>query len=324
MKKFLIATTALVATAGVAAAEVTLSGNGRMGVTYNQNEVLGGKSALNFSSRIRVVFTLSGETDGGLQFGGSFRADNAGAGGAKDGLAGNVYISGAFGQLAMGDTLGAAEEVIGDLPEVGFQDLSSTTGLPSGAFKDRLAIGQNDISYLTGDNGGANVLGTATGPNALYTYSTGALKFALSMNDGRNGAATDAQDFALGVKYTMDAYSVALAYEVSKPVVGASAKHLIIGGEATFADTTVKAFYGDGSGIINGFKQYGLGVTSKFDAITAKAYIKKQEFGAADVLSWGLGGEYSLGGGATLAGGIADNDLPGSKMVADFGVKFAF
>lgn len=314
MKKILIATTALVATAGVAAAEVAVSGNGRMGVVYSQADALNAKGTLNFSSRIRVVFTLSGETDGGLQFGGSFRADNAA--GAATGNAGNVYISGAFGKLAMGDVVGAAEEVIGDLPEVGFSDISSTTSLGNA-----LAIGENDITYITGDNGGA-----ISGTNALYTYSTGALSFALSMNDGKAGVVSTTQEYAVGFKYSMDAYSVALAYEVSDPAGGgAAAKHLILGAEGTFGDTTVKGFYGDGSGSINGFKQYGIGVTSKFDAITVKGYVKKQDFGGGvDVTSWGLGGEYSLGGGASVAGGLVDNDLPGSKVVADFGLKFTF
>ncbi|RUS59663.1 porin [Pseudorhodobacter sp. E13] len=316
MKKILIATTALVATAGVAAAEVAVSGNGRMGVVYDGAD-------LNFSSRIRVVFTLSGETDGGLQFGGSFRADNAT--GAATGNAGNVYISGAFGKLAMGDVVGAAEEVIGDLPEIGFQDVAN-----------------NDVSYLTGDNGGS-----VSGTNALYTYSAGALSFALSMNDGKQAAVPagfalntttgviapvaavgvdTANEVAVGVKYSMDAYSVALAHEVSKPVVGGARKHTIIGATGTFADTTVMAFYGAMSGgTLPKQKQYGIGVTSKFDAITVKGFVRNDKTtGLKAVTSWGLGGEYSLGGGASVAGGLADNNVPGSKVKADFGLKFTF
>lgn len=330
MKKFLIATTALVATAGVAAAEVTLSGDARMGVVYDGGNYLNhlgdDKATLNFNSRVRVKFTLSGETDGGLQFGGSFRTHQAI--GAANGVNGEVYISGAFGRLAMGDTVGAAEELIGDLPEIGYSDVASFGG------------GDNDIGYITGDNNGNLILATGnTGPNALYTYSTGALKFALSMNDGRTTFGTttlgSAQDYALGASYTMDAYTVALAYEVSDPAVGNSAKHLILGGDATFGDTVVKAFYGDGSGTLNGFTQYGLGVTSKFDAITVKAFIRKDEvdlgsaanvnhFAAGKVTTWGLGGEYSLGGGATVAGGLTDNDFAGSKVRGDLGIKFAF
>ncbi len=305
MKKLLIATTALVATAGVAAAEVKLSGNGRMGVVYNGED-------LNFSSRIRVVFTASGETDGGLSFGGSFRADNAGTTdstirGAQNGGAGFIFISGAFGRLEMGDVVGAAEKVVGNLPEIGFSDISGA---------------ENDISYLTGDGA---LLGV-NNPLALYTYTTGGLTFALSFNDGHvaQSSVDDVQDYALGVKYAFGDYSVALGYEVSKTPGFASDKHLILGADAKFGTTTVQVFYGDGSGGISGFKQYGIGVTSVFDALTVKGYIRKTEVGAADVTAWGIGADYSLGGGATLAGGIVDNDLPGSDPRADFGIKFTF
>ena len=45
MKKVLFATTALVATAGVAAADVTLSGSGRFGVVYNSGRNATGTAA---------------------------------------------------------------------------------------------------------------------------------------------------------------------------------------------------------------------------------------------------------------------------------------
>ena len=71
MKKLLLATTALTLSAGVAAADpVSLSGDARMGLVYDGDDV-------KMTSRARVAFTLSGETDGGLAFGAGFRADNA-------------------------------------------------------------------------------------------------------------------------------------------------------------------------------------------------------------------------------------------------------
>ena len=74
MKNFLLATTILVASAGFAVAEITLSGDARMGIVDN-----GGVDGAVFSSRARVSFNMAGETDGGLAFGASFRADNAAA-----------------------------------------------------------------------------------------------------------------------------------------------------------------------------------------------------------------------------------------------------
>ena len=326
MKKVLLATTVLAMTATVAAAEVAVTGNARMGVVYNGDSA---SDKLQFANRIRVIFTMSGETDSGLAFGASVRADQA-SGASTGGNGGSVFVSGAFGKLAMGDVVGAAEAVVGDLPEVGFQDLSG--GLDAGASDD-------DITFITGDG---EVYQSTRNPGALYTYSTGGLTFALGLNDGAtNGTsiytpdANGTQAYSVGAKYAVDAYSVSLGYEVADPAVGTSAKHLIIGGEATFGAATVKAFYGDGSGAINGFQHYGFGVTYKMDALTVKGYVKRTEVdagsAAADeldtdgkVTAYGIGAAYALGGGATLEGGIIDNNAPGSKVRADLGIKFSF
>ena len=98
MKKILIATTALTLLAGAASAEVALSGNARMGILYNGEDT-------NFTGRIRVIFTMSGETDGGLSFGSSIRADQASNGNAGA-ASGSVFMSGAFGTISMGDVAG--------------------------------------------------------------------------------------------------------------------------------------------------------------------------------------------------------------------------
>ena len=90
MKKVLLASAVLAMTATVAAAEVTVGGDGRMGVTYTEGAV----NELAFTSRIRISFTASGETDGGLSFGGSVRADNYENDQATNGLEGSVFLSG--------------------------------------------------------------------------------------------------------------------------------------------------------------------------------------------------------------------------------------
>ncbi|RMH39212.1 MAG: porin, partial [Alphaproteobacteria bacterium] len=65
MKKVLFATTALVATAGVAAADVSISGYAEMGV-------IGGTGMdAQFHTDIDATFSMSGTTDNGLTFGAS-------------------------------------------------------------------------------------------------------------------------------------------------------------------------------------------------------------------------------------------------------------
>jgi outer membrane protein OmpU len=113
MKNLLIATTALVATAGFAAADVSLSGAANVGV-FNNGAT--GSDTLMYNN-VSVTAAMSGETDGGLTFGASlsFRAGDdvdldvgdlgtneaSGAVGdfASETSLGNIYVSGDFGKL---------------------------------------------------------------------------------------------------------------------------------------------------------------------------------------------------------------------------------
>lgn len=72
MKKALIASTALVLSAGVAAADVTLSGYGRTGVVYKESD----KARVNETQivgRLRINADASTSTDQGIEFGGRIR-----------------------------------------------------------------------------------------------------------------------------------------------------------------------------------------------------------------------------------------------------------
>ena len=106
-----------------------------------------------FYTRVRIGFAASGESDNGLTFGASVRNDQVGTGGQANGDS-TVFISGAFGKLAMGDVSGAADAIVGQVSGVGFTSLGST----------------NEIGYLGN-----------TKTAALYTYSAGALTFGLGL-----------------------------------------------------------------------------------------------------------------------------------------------
>ncbi|MPL60791.1 Porin [bioreactor metagenome] len=338
MKKVLFATTALVFSAGFAAAEVSLSGDGRMGVVYNGDD-------WNFSSRARVIFTLSGQTDGGLEFGGSFKAHESGA--AENGSAGSVYISGAFGKIEMGDVVSAPEALFGDLPEVGYEDLTAGEGDATDfASLNGQGLLENDIPYLTGDSGATT---SANNPVLLYTYSAGAFSVAASLSDGKEATGSNAyniahdsdQEYAIAAAYTFQNYTVGLGYEKIDLADGDvtdwsgddSLSQIELAGVATFGDTSVKAYYAAGDDGNPVDQAYGLGVSSVFGATTVMGYVQKVEFTdeAVSYLAiddsatwWGLGASYDLGGGASVAGGISDSDLDGSNVTADLGVKFEF
>lgn len=277
MKKILLATTLLASTAGFAAAEVAVTGTARMGVTTNT-----ASGDAQFSSRFRVIFTASGETDGGLTFGASVRNDQIGTGGTANGDS-TVYISGAFGKLTMGDTGNAADSLVGQVSGVGYTSLGSL----------------NEISWL-----GKDVTG------AQYEYSAGALTFALGL-----GQANATEDFiSAAVKYSTDAYSVALGYEDNNSV----GSEISVLGSATFSGATVKAKIVDGDATVD--TAYALSVDYALSGANLTAFYTDH---GNSVANYGIGASYDLGGGASVAGGIVDGDDL-ADPIYDLGVKMSF
>jgi outer membrane protein OmpU len=337
MKKLLLTTTALTLSAGVAAADVSLSGDARMGIVYNSNAGVGtnltspsgatdteNKSNMQLTSRVRVTFTLSGETDGGLAFGGSFRADNASD--AAAGNAGSVFISGEFGRLSMGDVAGAARATVGDLHGVGL------TGL--GDF--------NEITYL--DRVYSAGAGTALNrrSSALYTYSIDAFTINVSVGQLREIAVQNAivdpalpttnatkpaktnsvKDtlFGVGVSYAIDDLKLSLGYEsqrVERSLFATAANntnwnadHLILGAEYTIEGIALKAVYGRvggdlGTALANQTNRdrahFGLSASGTFDATTVSAFAHRT---INKTTNFGIGASYDLGGGASIVGGV--------------------
>jgi outer membrane protein OmpU len=291
MKKILLATTVLVGTAGFAAAEVTLSGNGRMGITYIETAAVGDKET-SFNSRVRASVNMSSSTDGGLEFGGSFGIHDAGP--AASGTEGSVFISGAFGKLTMGATDSAAQNAVGQLAGVGY------TGNGD----------HNEIGYLTsGDK-----------EMALYTYTVSGFTGYMSIGQPDNAADT----YSVGAAYSTDAFGVAIGYEDSDSAgTAADATQTSVSASATFSGVTAKAIYMTRDNAV-GFdpESYGLSATYAMDAISVTGFYRQEETSATNTAYFqGIGAAYSLGGGASLAGGVVNND---GRTKADLGVTFKF
>ena len=315
MKKILLATTMLVAGASIAAAQetgVSLSGDARMGIVHNGEEA-------NFSSRARVLFTMSGETDGGLTFGASFRAHEAGA--AEGGTAGSVFISGAFGTLTMGAPVGAAESAVGDLDGVGYVGVGDYT----------------DTLFLTGDGVEAGFDETI----ALYSYSAGGFTGYLSTADGNNGTAAGFDSYAIGASYTMGDYAFGLGYEkgVLDVALGTfDATHIVASATATFGAVKAKLIYGQADLEVAGVDageadQLGLGATYTMDALSVTGFYKGVDIDSAagvslaEIDAYGQGVGYDLGGGAAIKGIVSniEDTLNGfDDTVYDLGVTFTF
>ena len=198
MKNVLFASTALVAFAGAASAEVTLSGFAEMGIFNNDSigantaatavETTNGETS--FFTDIDVTFTMSGETDGGLTFGASIDLDESGNGqpfesaGKQGGE--TIFLSGAFGTLTAGDTDGALDWA---LTEVAFN---------SGSLSD-------DETVHAGFNGNNGLDGLYDGQIVRYDYSFGDFGVALSAELAEDAANVGNDDvFGIGFKYQLD------------------------------------------------------------------------------------------------------------------------
>jgi len=331
MKKILLATTMLASAAGYAAADVSVSGDSRMGVVSTDGNSV-------FSNRVRIKFSGSGVTDGGLSFGGSFRAKDASD--ADAGTKGSTFISGAFGKISMGDVDGGDKASVGQLSSVGY------TGLGSG----------NSISYVS-DGGllGLDKFETDAGVSAtkaavLYTYSAGAVTVNASTAQLSNGG-KNLQAYGLGAVYAAGDLTLAFGFG-SKEITGdyddeavdGSITDISASAKYTMGSTAIKAIYQDKTAEVSwdgldfeagSAVSMGLSVDHTIDVVTVTAYTitteLTSEFRDVDISvnRMGVGVAYDLGGGAVVKAGWAEvegvkNEESTSKSVFDAGVNFSF
>ena len=309
MKKILLATSAVALFAGAAAAEVTTTGTARMGLVYSDTGV--GSSTTVFSSRVRIIFTASGESDSGFSFGASVRNDQSGVGNDANGDS-TVFISGAFGKLTMGDVSGAADALVGQ-----------TSGVGYGPYD-----GLQEINFI------------GTNKTAIYyEYSAGAITFGAGIGQLDTVGPTARDTYNVGVKYAVDGYSVAIGYEADSLN---DFEQISMAGSATFGAATVKARISDtnepgadmaysvsvdyvtGPTTITAFyTDYGNDIVNfngnSFDKLAGVNL-------STDTQHIGLGVAYDLGGDATLAGGVVfqENEGVPDRTFADVGLKFKF
>ena len=352
MKKFLFASTALVAFAGAAAAgEIKISADGYMGGamgTYDGDGIftttdgvdpttgatIPTDSSYTFVYDLDFNIAATTSTDGGLEFSAQIDIDDAGSSQGPlpdDSAMGSIGVSGAFGSLTMGDVNAAAEEVVGDLAPVGLTGLDDF----------------NEILFLV--TSGGEPYGS---PVAAYTYEFSGAKLALGV--------TDDQGWSLGGGYDGGMWSVGLGYESVQAgavitlrdpgdaffpdtisgafdIIAPSDAHQTIGqASVTFSGLTLKGVYGlIDLGSAGDMDQYGVSASYTIDATTINAYYRALDYqagnssGNSDELDqfYGIGASYDLGGGLAVRGGVAQYDYEALKsaiVVADFGLAYEF
>lgn len=299
MKKILFATTALVATAGVAAADVNFGGYGRFGMGYNDGNE---NNKTYIESRFRMNIDASAESDGGVGFSARVRmqADDDGKGEAgKAGLNGaNFGITYGGLQVVVGNIAGAIDNMNGYFgAEPG---LSNFVGQYSG----------NDFGFTGYSSTGSGVNGVFLG----YEIAGLVLGASYDQDDKQD----DVWDVAAAYTFA-DAYTVALGYGKN----GVDEDMSVLTFEGAFGNFVGTLMVGDET-VADAAKSgmfYGLsGALSVGAATTITASYGDGE-GDADTEQYGLGFIQDLGGGTSLRGGVGKD---GDDTVADLGVRFNF
>jgi outer membrane protein OmpU len=316
MKKLLIASTALVATAGMASADITISGHAAAGIysglgnadavtvavpavaataaTATAVETLGSNaipvSAETFSgdgvySNAGVDFTMTGATDNGISFSASVNID---AGTEID--AGDFELDGADGGTA---GLGSVS-MTGSFGTLTFDD----AGIDN-LYND--AYTAADVSYST--TVGAVSLtvahdtsGAADANSMSAGYTASGMGFTLLASDGSAGTSA----------------SVAVSYALNDSVSVTGKTDQVAGAESVQTITAATTLNGVSvalSSANNSTWDVDLGYTAGGFALT---------YGVDETDGWTATATSALGGGATFAAGVDSND----SMYA--GVSFAF
>ncbi len=291
MKKVLFATTALVASAGIASAQgVTLSGMAEMGIVGG--DVYGNETQ--FWTDVDVTFTFAGETDNGLTFGGSVDLDETTAftfNGTTQGGE-TIFISGAFGTLTMGDTDGALDWAMQDVGMNATIDDTHTTH--------------------AGYNGNNVLDGVYDGQIARYDYSFGDFAFAASVELDDTGA--NDPMWSVGAKYSANFSGIDLGFGIGYQT--ASVGPL----DPSALGASIEAKFGGGFHVIGNYTSFddlggldahygiGLGYTTGPISLSVN-YGQYETTGVGDPRGVGLQAAYDLGGGAEIQAGYGYSEV---------------
>jgi len=263
-------------------------------------------------NRFRIAFAASGETDSGISYGISGRAEQS-----DTTTAGSQYVSGAFGKISMGDLGGADKDAAGHIAggvgvsgmgtynEILYQARNhnlgyefSTNGLTLG-YSQNTAVQTGSNSALgikwSGDMGGTG-LTIGLGQSKMDKSTQSTMSVAVSMSGLTIKAISSTNDNGPAVKETGSK---------ANSTASGTLHQTFTTDAATNADT-------DHTGVSISYAMDGMSVTAYTKTVSTT--------GAADMDYTGLGLTYDMGG-ATLKAGMVDNN---KISVMDIGISFSF
>ncbi|MCV2892469.1 porin [Lentibacter sp. XHP0401] len=307
MKKILFATTALVATASVAAADVTFGGYGRFGIIHSDNAGADGiagnaddgtgafGSGTDVTSRLRLIITATAESDAGVTFGAMTRIQQ---GEGQTGTTNGVRFFARSGglEVGVGHIWGALENMPGQYPV----DMGLT------------GLGYDYTPYV-GDGYTSRGVGISGTNGIEVMYSAGDFAAHISASDTNDRIA------AYGA-YTFSGWTVALAVQdsnVATDTEWAASVGGTIGPVAVGLSYTENGVDG-GRAVLSAGMDVGAATNVEF-------YYAKDDndlLALTDDDSYGIDFNHDLGGGTSLRGGVVKRF--NSATQADFGVRFNF
>lgn len=298
LRSSIFATTALVATAGIAAADVTLGGGAVAGLKSTGT----GDAFLHYE--IDIDINASGETDSGLSFGASLEIDELSTnrfdltdpnvtavtdrfGGADP----EIFVSGAFGTVTLG-AVDIATDGLG-LPDLGFE-----------------GIGMDDDVEALRNAGAADV---------TYAHSIAGISLTLSYGvGGTTGVDANEGDFGILLGYKFDAFSIE-AGVARDDATGDRGMGVELGYSANgISATALWAQQDPAAGAET--SGYGLNIGYTIDALTVSASYGDTDV-AGDAEDYGIGFSYNLGGGLRVVGAVGSVD---NADVWDLGLTMSF
>jgi outer membrane protein OmpU len=316
MKKVLFATTALVATAGVAAADVTFVGYGRFGIAYVDPAV--GASSTDVTSRLRLIITATAESDVGVTFGAMVRVQsNESTEGRTIVVPGpdNASTRAQFNGVRFFARSGGLEVGVGNILGV-FESMNISYPIDLGL----TGLGYDYTPYVFGraDGYSSGALGSAGQNGVEVLYSIGG--FGLHASASESGPLASTRT-AFGVDYVFNGITLEAAVQDSD---AANDTEFQLGALGSFGPLDVSLGYAelgtDGSRVV---------LTGRYDlsaATNIEMYVVDQEeagtFAAGTDTGYGIDFNHDLGGGTSLRGGVAKR-ISGAT-VADMGVRFNF
>ncbi|WP_420585677.1 porin [Ruegeria sp.] len=337
MKKILFASTALIATASVAAAEVSFSGYGRFGIGYEEDRsgdvpnistTAGGGVVTNTAtvdtdntiliSRFRLNIDASTETDSGVQFSARVRlqADED----SGNGEAESAGLNGARFSVIYGGLRVDAGNVSGS-----FDNLPNYFGIEPGLEEFLGQYSGVDYSFLEYES-------TSAGDNAVFAqYTVGNFAFGASYDQltvGINGSPTDSDRWDISAAYTFENITAALAYGRTDLPGGGDESLTVLTLGAEFGDFEGTLFLADDD-VANSAENgtaYGFSGGYNIGAATTITFAYGDGTADNDTQQYGVGFIYDLGGGATLRGAVGETTVGNGDgtVQADFGAWFNF